>query len=242
MSTASEFSTLLTQFVQRDGRHVRQLAQAAAKQFTQVVSHATISRWLGNKVRPHHWDSLVKIATVLRLTRPEVNALLLAAHQPDLATLRRTHDDDKAQALWRTWHRPSPFQAPPRLPTFVGRETSLEIAQRTLRLVGSHRFVCLQGPGGTGKTSLALQLAYEMRFSFPDGVLWADLAHADSMDALQSFAATFQVDVTPYTDLSAVARCTSCWPTNKRCSFWTMCAKTARCGRCCPRRAPAPSS
>jgi len=38
------------------------------------------------------------------------------------------------------------------------------------------RLVTLTGPGGTGKTRLALQAAAEASDSYPDGVFWAPLA------------------------------------------------------------------
>ncbi len=54
----------------------------------------------------------------------------------------------------------------------VGRERELEEAGELLR---SHRMVTLTGPGGTGKTRLALQLAAEAAEQFPDGVFWVPL-------------------------------------------------------------------
>jgi non-specific serine/threonine protein kinase len=67
--------------------------------------------------------------------------------------------------------------APDTLPvprtTFVGRCT--EIAELR-RLVPRARLTTLVGPGGVGKTRLAVQVAAQVRDSFPDGVCFADLA------------------------------------------------------------------
>ena len=54
----------------------------------------------------------------------------------------------------------------------VGRERELEEAGELLR---RHRLVTLTGPGGSGKTRLALQLAAEAVDQFPDGVFWVSL-------------------------------------------------------------------
>ena len=56
---------------------------------------------------------------------------------------------------------------------FIGREAELaEIAQR----LGPHRMLTLVGPGGTGKTRLALQAAAENIERFEDGVWFIELA------------------------------------------------------------------
>jgi predicted ATPase/class 3 adenylate cyclase len=66
-----------------------------------------------------------------------------------------------------------PNNLPLQLSSFVGRDT--EIAE-TVRLLGEHRLVTLTGPGGTGKTRLALEVATSLLPSFSDGVFFVDLA------------------------------------------------------------------
>jgi predicted ATPase len=58
---------------------------------------------------------------------------------------------------------------------FVGRETELA-AVRGLLLEPDVRLLALTGPGGTGKTRLALQAAADVSDDFPDGVFWIPLA------------------------------------------------------------------
>jgi len=69
----------------------------------------------------------------------------------------------------RTLHRTNlPIQPTP----LVGRERELEEAGRLLRC---RRLLTLTGPGGSGKTRLALQLAAEAVEQLPDGVFWVPL-------------------------------------------------------------------
>ncbi len=60
-----------------------------------------------------------------------------------------------------------PRTLPPRLTSFLGRETEL---RRVAALLQAHRLVTITGPGGVGKTSLALEAARTVADGFPDGV------------------------------------------------------------------------
>jgi len=57
--------------------------------------------------------------------------------------------------------------------SFVAREQEVEDVKR---LLGQARLVTLTGPGGSGKTRLALQVAAELLDSYPDGVWLVELA------------------------------------------------------------------
>ena len=65
---------------------------------------------------------------------------------------------------------------PTPLSSFVGRERESEDVRRIL-LTPPARLVTLIGPGGVGKTRLALRVLEEVRHSFPDGVRFVDLAY-----------------------------------------------------------------
>jgi predicted ATPase/class 3 adenylate cyclase len=66
-----------------------------------------------------------------------------------------------------------PNNLPGRLTSFVGRGKEID---ETVRLLSDHRLVTLTGPGGTGKTRLALEVAAELLPSFADGAFFVDLA------------------------------------------------------------------
>jgi predicted ATPase/class 3 adenylate cyclase len=66
-----------------------------------------------------------------------------------------------------------PQNLPAQLTRFIGRDE--EIA-RIGDLLAGHRLVTLTGPGGTGKTRLALQVAAEALPGFRDGVFFVDLS------------------------------------------------------------------
>lgn len=66
-----------------------------------------------------------------------------------------------------------PSNLPAQLTSFVGREREV---REILALLAKTRLLTLTGPGGTGKTRLALYVAEEVLVRYPDGAFLADLA------------------------------------------------------------------
>lgn len=66
-----------------------------------------------------------------------------------------------------------PNNLPVQLTSFVGRSAELKEVEQ---LLATPHLLTLTGPGGTGKTRLALQLAAEVLGNFPDGVWLVELA------------------------------------------------------------------
>jgi predicted ATPase/class 3 adenylate cyclase len=64
----------------------------------------------------------------------------------------------------------------------IGRERELEEAGRLLR---AYRLITLTGPGGSGKTRLALQLAADAVEDFPDRVVWVPLQSVRDAELVQ---------------------------------------------------------
>jgi len=72
---------------------------------------------------------------------------------------------------------------PVQVTSFVGREAELAEA---LRLLEGTRILSLLGPGGTGKTRLALQIAAEASENYPDGTFFVPLAPITDPDLIPS--------------------------------------------------------
>ena len=113
------------------------------------------------------------------LSRPTCDLLDSSFELVDLG-LHRLKDLSEPQRLYqlglekfaplKTLHQTNlPVPATP----FLGRERELG---EVLRLLGSSRVLTLTGPGGTGKTRLAIQAAAEAAEEFPAGVWWVPLS------------------------------------------------------------------
>ncbi len=87
----------------------------------------------------------------------------------------------------------TPNNLPAQTSDLVGRGPELR-AIRDLLQSSTVRLVTLTGPGGIGKTRLALQAAADVLDAFPDGMYFVDVSAArDSDAALQSIARTLGV-------------------------------------------------
>ena len=80
-----------------------------------------------------------------------------------------------------------PTNLPPESTSFVGRER--EVAEVTA-LLSDARLLTLIGPGGTGKTRLAMRVAANQLDRFPDGVFWVDLSEISDPGLVTSAIAT----------------------------------------------------
>lgn len=84
---------------------------------------------------------------------------------------------------------------PLQLTSFVGREQEISEIEVLLR---EHRLLTLSGPGGSGKTRLALAVASRAAQDFEDGVWLVELAPLSAPDlVLQAVASVLRVQETP---------------------------------------------
>jgi predicted ATPase/Tfp pilus assembly protein PilF len=96
-------------------------------------------------------------------------------------------DAEKAErVVWSNgqWssQRSLPHSLPAERDSFVGRDADLQALAERLR--DGARLLTLLGPGGVGKTRLALRHAWAWRGEHPGGVWFCDLSQARSLDGL----------------------------------------------------------
>ncbi len=94
----------------------------------------------------------------------------------------------------------APTNLPHALTTFIGRKREL---RDILQEIDRHRLVTLTGPGGIGKTRLALEASWQLVNSFPDGVWLVELAGiADPDLVLQTVTSTLGIEADAQRPLS----------------------------------------
>ena len=92
----------------------------------------------------------------------------------------------------------------PRRTSFVGRARAMGDIER---LLGETRLLTLTGPGGTGKTRLALETASRQLDRFPDGVFFVDLSPlTDPTLVTSAIAGVLKVREAPGRDLASGLR------------------------------------
>ena len=143
-----------------------------------------------------HGGQVLVSSVTAALLDPEWDLLDLGEHRlKDLAAALRVLQV-RAQGLALAFPplrslSTAPTNLPTLLTSFVGRSQDVD---RLADVLAGHRLVTLVGPGGIGKTRLALQTAAVLVHSFPDGVWLVELAQLDdSGDVAQVTAATLGV-------------------------------------------------
>jgi len=151
----SEFGQLLKRHRQALGLSQRTLAQRAG------MDEKSISALESGARRSPKSGSLARLVRALGLTGADARALTGAATRS-----AADHGPDPAPP-------PTALDSPVAPQPLVGREE--EIAALVERLRGETRLLTLTGPGGIGKTTLAVGVANRLAASFADGVTFVAL-------------------------------------------------------------------
>ena len=167
------------------GAVLRQFRTAAALSQAELAERAGLSERgisdLERSVRrAPHLTTIRLLADALKLTPPDQQTLLAAARQASGSEM-------PAGAL--AWFAPLPAL----LTSLVGRERELAaLAALVVRPDG--RLLTLTGPGGSGKTRLALEAGRTLLRDFGDGVVFVDLTPlTDAALVLPTIASTLGV-------------------------------------------------
>lgn len=195
-STETPLASVLRRYMQERRFGLDRLARASG-----VPKH-TIANWRDGTVeRPYYPDQLLRAAQGLCLTKLGASRLLQAAGYPPIDELPDNLRADLRDLLV-PWDRAYPTNLPSPPSSFVGRtEEILDIAQRLSER--DVRLVTLTGPGGSGKTRLALKVASALLDAFPDGVWFVALAPLTDPDlVLLAVARTLGVREAPGVSLA----------------------------------------
>jgi predicted ATPase/DNA-binding XRE family transcriptional regulator len=151
------------------GARLRRLREAAGLTQETLASRAGLSSDAVSRLergqRKHPYPHTVRaLANALDLSEDQRNALIASA--PKRAGMSFTPPPG----------REDPVPTMPMLPTpLIGRERDTA-AVRSLLQRSDARLITLTGPGGVGKTRLALEVTRDTEEDFPDGVVFVDLA------------------------------------------------------------------
>lgn len=144
-----------------------------------------------------------------RLLEEELGASPSVETETLAAQIRAGALPGAAEALPVTIHGVAPrlHNLPPPSTTFIGRETE-QTRLRQWLLDPVRRLITIVGPGGAGKTRLALAAAQDISGAFADGVWFIPLVGVDNLDALVSaigreLGISFQAAPDPWQQLVA---------------------------------------
>ena len=149
-----------------------------------------------------HAGELVDHQTLLDLVWSDV-AVTPHSLTEAISQLRRALDDDpRRPRVIETAHRrgyrfiaaieqlpsigPARWRLPGRLVTLIGRDADLA---GLIDRITTSRLITLAGPGGVGKTQLALEAGRRIEHTFDDGAVWVDLAPATGAADLERIVA-----------------------------------------------------
>jgi predicted ATPase/DNA-binding XRE family transcriptional regulator len=164
-------------------RYLRKRAQLTQRELAIAVgySEAHISRLERNERLPDLPTLAALFVPALGLEEePETIAHLLelaaSARGEDLSANGQLTMIQSIEREVTQTSEPVPSNLPLQLTSFIGREREIEEIDQLIHREKKVRLLTLQGPGGCGKTRLAVQAAEALTLNFPHGVWFVDLA------------------------------------------------------------------
>lgn len=151
---------------------------------------STFSRWENGSRIPRNRNLLIGIVNLFVShggieNIDEANKFLETAGQ---GFLTKAEESD----IWKNRISEKPFQAPREITYFTGRR---EYLKRVLDKLKKGKVVLIYGLPGSGKTSLAIKIAHQLREEFSDGVLWLRLDTSSTLESLVNIADSFGEDI-----------------------------------------------
>jgi predicted ATPase/DNA-binding XRE family transcriptional regulator len=176
------------------------------------ISPATVAALEQGRRRAPRLSTVRLIASALGVSAAELGALAEAASggtvtgaPPGGVPATAGQDGAPGHGAGGGWARERGALPVPITPLF-GRDAQTAAVARVL---SAQRLVTLTGPGGVGKTRLAVQVARDMLADFPGGTYWVDLslvsAHAGAADAVLRSLRAGKRPAAPVSDLLRAA-------------------------------------
>ena len=202
-ATAQLFGKLLKKYrLRAEFNTLMELGDTLAEK-GHLFEDSTLSKWQTGKRTPDRKTLLALLEILIEKggvsALSEANQLLEAANQGFL-----TQTEINVLPFSKSLGAPSshPCQTPRATPFFVGRNGEIT---RIRKILESERspLIALCGPGGIGKTALAIEVARLFKAHFPDGILWSKIEVANPMSVLAKIALSFNRDVSALKDLDS---------------------------------------
>jgi predicted ATPase/DNA-binding CsgD family transcriptional regulator/DNA-binding XRE family transcriptional regulator len=157
----------------REARIARDMIQEALAEAVGCATQ-TVRSFENGRRRPSR-EMASRLADLLQVPPAQRDDFIRKARAPLTISAADAEPDDVAEDT----RSPAParrrVQLPLPLDPLIGRHADLQRLRHAV-LDGQHRLVTLLGPGGIGKTRLALQAAADLTPSFVDGVAFVGLA------------------------------------------------------------------
>ena len=173
-AVAAPDDTVLGELLRQHRERLGWSQEELAARVEPPLSANTVSNLERGRTRPYR-HTLAALCDALGLEATERQQLEAAWHGSAQRTAQReSRPEGGADALAARALVPE-SRVPIPLTPLIGREKELQAITGRLGPGGS-RLLTLVGPGGVGKTRLALAVAEALGGAYPDGVVWVDLA------------------------------------------------------------------